>query len=152
MQTTRVAAVSMNGFLGQPERVLAGIAGWCERAVAEKADLVLFPELVVHGHCTPNTWQLAEPVPDGPSVAQLMRIARRHHLVVCAGLSEKERDLVYNTQVLIGPSGFLGKQRKLHLSRDEAFYYKGGRDLPVFDIGPSKVGIVLSHPHFCSCC
>jgi hypothetical protein len=32
MQTTRVAAVSMNGFLGQPERVLGAIAGWCERA------------------------------------------------------------------------------------------------------------------------
>jgi hypothetical protein len=40
----------MNGFLGQPERVLAGIAGWCERAAAEKAELVFFPELVVHGH------------------------------------------------------------------------------------------------------
>ena len=37
MQTTRVAAVSMNGFLGEPERVLNGIASWCERAAAEKA-------------------------------------------------------------------------------------------------------------------
>ena len=68
MQMTRVAAVSMNGLLGEPERVLAAIDGWCERAAAAKADLVLFPELVVHGHCTPNTWELAEPVPDGPSV------------------------------------------------------------------------------------
>jgi predicted amidohydrolase len=135
----------MNGFLGVPERVLAAIDAWCERAAAEKAELVLFPELVVHGHCTPNTWQQAEPVPDGPSVAQLVRIARRHRLVVCAGLSEKERDIVYNTQVLIGPDGFIGKQRKLHLSRDEGFYYKGGRELPVFDIGPCKLGIVICY-------
>jgi len=145
MQTTRVAAVSMNGFLGQPERVLAGIAGWCERAVAEKADLVLFPELVVHGHCTPNTWELAEPVPDGPSVRHLIQLARHFRLVLCVGLSEKERDIVYNTQVLVGPDGYLGKQRKLHLSRDEVFYYKGGRDLTVFDIGPCKVGIVICY-------
>jgi predicted amidohydrolase len=69
MQTTRVAAVSMNGFLGQPKRVLAGIAGWCERAVAEKADLVLFPELVVHGQCTPNTWTWASPCRRGPASA-----------------------------------------------------------------------------------
>ena len=73
MQATRVAAVSMNGLLGESERVLAAIDGWCERAAAAKADLVLFPELVVHGHCTPNTWELAEPVPDGPSVRRLMR-------------------------------------------------------------------------------
>jgi N-carbamoylputrescine amidase len=145
MRTTRVAAVSMNGFQGVPERVLPAIDAWCERAVAEKAELVLFPELVIHGHCTPNTWQLAEPVPDGPTVSRLVQIAGRHRLVLCAGLSEKERDIVYNTQVLIGPGGFIGKQRKLHLSRDEVFYYKGGRELPVFDIGPCKVGIVICY-------
>jgi predicted amidohydrolase len=125
--------------------VLNGIAGWCERAAAEKADLVLFPELVVHGHCTPNTWELAEPVPDGPSVQRLVELARRHRLFLCAGLSEKERDIVYNTQVVVGPDGYLGKQRKLHLSRDEVLHYKGGRDLNVFDLGKCRVGVVICY-------
>jgi len=145
MRTTRVAAVSINGFLGEPERVLRAIDAWCERVAAEGAELVLFPELVVHGHCTPNTWELAEPVPDGPCVRRLEEIAARHRLVLCAGMSEKERDVVFNTQVLVGPDGYIGKQRKLHLSRDEVFYYKGGRDLPVFDVGPCKVGIVICY-------
>jgi predicted amidohydrolase len=135
----------MNGFLGEPERVLHAIDTWSERAAAAGAELVLFPELVIHGHCTPNTWELAEPVPDGPSVRRLRDIARRHRLLLCAGLSEKERDIVFNTQVLIGPEGYIGKQRKLHLSRDEAFYYKGGREIPVFDIGPCKLGIVICY-------
>jgi N-carbamoylputrescine amidase len=145
MQATRVAAVSMNGLLGEPEQVLAGIDGWCERAAASKADLVLFPELVVHGHCTPNTWELAEPVPDGQSVRRLGAMARRHGLVLSVGLSEKERDIVYNTQVLIGPEGYIGKQRKLHLSRDEVNHYRGGRDILVFDIGHCKVGTVICY-------
>ncbi len=145
MRTTRVAAVSMNGYLGEPERVLRAIDGWCERAAAEKAELVLFPELVIHGHCTPNTWALAEPVPDGPSVGRLVEIAHKHRLVLCAGMSEKERDIVFNTQVLVGPDGYIGKQRKLHLSRDEGFYYKGGREISVFDIGPCKVGLVICY-------
>jgi predicted amidohydrolase len=135
----------MNGWLGEPERVLRAIDAWCERAAAEKAELVLFPELVVHGHCTPNTWELAEAVPDGPSVARLTQIAKRHRLALCAGLSEKERDIVYNTQVLVGPDGYIGKQRKLHLSRDEVFFYKGGRELPVFDVGPCKVGVIICY-------
>lgn len=50
MQSVRVAAVSMNSELGKPDRALAAIAGWCERAAAEGAELVLFPELVVPGH------------------------------------------------------------------------------------------------------
>jgi predicted amidohydrolase len=100
---------------------------------------------VIHGHCTPNTWQLAEAVPAGPSVARLEQIAKRHRLVLVAGMSEKENDIVYNTQVVVGPNGYLGKQRKLHLSRDEVFYYKGGREMPVFDIGPCKIGIVICY-------
>jgi predicted amidohydrolase len=135
----------MNGFLGEPERVLNAIDGWCEQVVKAGAELVLFPELVVHGHCTPNTWDIAEPVPDGPSVRRLMEIARKHRLIVCAGMSEKERDIVFNTQVLVGPGGYIGKQRKLHLSRDEVFYYKGGTEIPVFDVGPCKVGIVICY-------
>jgi len=30
MQSTRVAAVSMNGCLGESERVLRAIDGWCD--------------------------------------------------------------------------------------------------------------------------
>jgi predicted amidohydrolase len=48
MRTTRVAAVSMNGFLGEPERVLQSIDSWCAKAAAEGAELVLVPELVIH--------------------------------------------------------------------------------------------------------
>jgi predicted amidohydrolase len=135
----------MNGFLGEPERVLGAIAGWCERAAAEGAELLLLPELVVHGHCTPNTWDLAEPVPDGPSVRRLCALAKHFRQVLCVGMSEKERDIVYNTQVLVGPDGFIGKQRKLHLSRDEVQFYKGGREISVFDVGRCKVGIVICY-------
>ena len=145
MRTIRVAAVSMNGYLGEPERVLRCIDGWCENAATSKAELVLFPELVVHGHCTPNTWALAEAIPDGPSTAKLVEIAKRHRLVLAAGMSEKENDIVYNTVVVAGPSGYLGKQRKLHLSRDEVFYYKGGREICVFDIGACKIGVVICY-------
>jgi predicted amidohydrolase len=145
METTRIAAVSMNGFLGESDRVLRAMDTWCAKAAAEGAQVVLFPELVIHGHCTPNTWELAEAVPDGPSVGRLAELAARHRLVLCAGMSEKERDIVFNAQVVVGPRGYIGKQRKLHLSRDESFYYKGGRELSVFDVGPCKVGIVICY-------
>ena len=145
MRSTRVAAVSMNGWLGAPARVLDAIAEWTERAAAEGAELVLFPELVVHGHCTPDTRALAEPVPDGPSVRRLVELARRHRLVLSAGLAERDGDAVYNTQVLVGPDGYIGRQRKLHLSRDEVTHYAGGGGLQVFDVGPCKVGIAICY-------
>jgi predicted amidohydrolase len=148
METIRVAAVSMNGLLGQPQRALATIGEWCEKADAEKAELVVFPELVVHGHCTPNTWELAEPIPEGPSVQRLIELARRYGMILSVGMSEKEREIVYNAQVLVGPQGYIGKQRKLHLSRDEVGFYKGGREIVVFDIGKCKVGTVICYDNW----
>ena len=145
MNTMRVAAVSMNGFLGDPERVLRNIDEWCGRAAGQNADLALFPELVIHGHCSPNTAALAEPVPDGPSTQALMALAGRHGLFVCAGLAERDRDAVYDTQVLVGPAGFCGSQRKLHMSRDEGRYYGRGEHLGVFDIRTCTVGIGICY-------
>jgi len=145
MQTLRVAAVSLNSELGKRDQTLSRMGKYCEQAVAERAELVVFPELIVHGHCTPNTWEIAERVPDGESVEILCGMARKSGIFLCAGLSEKENDIVYNTQVLIGPAGYIGKQRKLHMSRDESFFYKGGREIRVFDLGKCKVGIVICY-------
>ena len=145
MQTLRVAAVSLNGRMGEPARLLEETALWTSRAVELGAGLVLLPELLIHGHCTPATWELAEAVPDGPSTRKLMEIAAKYRVVLSVGLCEKERDIVYNTQVLVGPQGYIGKQRKIHMSRDEALFYKGGRGLPVFDIGPCKIGTVICY-------
>ena len=143
MKSIRVAAVSMNGGLGQPERSLDEIARWCQRAQEAEAELVLFPELVVHGHCTPNTGEIAESVPDGPSVRRLELLARESNLVLSVGLSEREGDNIYNTQVLVTPSGYVGKQRKIHMSRDEVLHYQGGCDMPVIDVGKCRVGTII---------
>jgi predicted amidohydrolase len=145
METIRIAAVSINSPLGDVPGVLAAIERWTRQAAEQGAELVLLPELQIHGHCTPNTWQLAEPVPDGPSTLQMIRIAREFKTFLSVGLSEKENDIVFNTQILVGPNGYIGKQRKLHLSRDEVLYYKGGREMPVFDIGKCRVGTIICY-------
>lgn len=145
MQSIRVAAVSINSPLGKVDEVLEGIDAWTRKAVEDGAELILFPELQVHGHCTPNTFQLAETIPDGPSVERLVQIAQKYNAVLSVGMSELESSIVYNAQVLVGPDGYIGKQRKIHMSRDEVLYYKGGREIPVFDIGKCKVGMIICY-------
>ena len=145
MQSIRVAAVSMNSEFGKMQQVLDRIAEYCGVAKGEDVEFILFPELIVHGHCTPNTWELAETVPDGPSVQRLEDLAKHFGLLMSVGMSEKENDIVYNTQVLLGPEGYIGKQRKIHLSRDEVLFYKGGREINVFDVGKCRVGTVICY-------
>jgi predicted amidohydrolase len=57
---------------------------------------------------------LAEPVPDGESTRELIRIARENQLVVLAGLVEKENGKFYNTYVCVNSDGLLARHRKLH--------------------------------------
>ncbi|HET9319145.1 MAG TPA: hypothetical protein VFO27_05200, partial [Bryobacteraceae bacterium] len=60
MYKTRVAALAINGLLGNPQQNLDAIEHWSKQAKQAGADLALFPELVVHGHCAPDTWYQAE--------------------------------------------------------------------------------------------
>ena len=146
METIRAAAVQMNGLLGQAERNLGEIESWAVNASEQGVELVLFPELAIHGHwMAPECWSAAEEAPGGPSVKRLERIARERGLCLSVGMSEKERDLVYNCQVLVGPDGYIGKQRKVHMSEDEGLMYVGGAALPVLDIGKCKVGTIICY-------
>lgn len=145
MQDIRVACVSMNGFLGEPDRSLKNIEAFCRQAAAQRVELILFPELVVHGHNAPNTPEIAESVPDGSSCQRLAALSSELNLVISAGLSERDGHWVYNTQVLFGPGGFIGKQRKIHLSRDEKNHYASGSEIEVFDIGKCRVGTTICY-------
>lgn len=145
MQSFQVASVSMNSPFGELEWVFEQIQSRCREAAGQGARLALFPELLIHGHCNPQTWELAEAVPSGPSTQRLIEIAKESGLVISAGISEKQNDIVFNTQVLVGPEGYIGKQRKIHMSRDETLFYKGGREIIVHDLGFCRVGTVICY-------
>lgn len=112
----RVAAVQLTTTLDKEanRRLVA-------EAVAEAAEggarLVLFPEATMSafgGTATP-LGALAEPL-DGPFVASLAELARRHDLTVVAGMFEPaDGERVFNTIVAVRPGGELGAYRKIHL-------------------------------------
>jgi len=52
--------------------------------------------------------------------------------------------------VLVGPDGLLGRYHKVHLvPGGEHVYFKAGKALPVFDIGPCRAGVLICYDnHF----
>lgn len=142
MQTLVVAAVQMNAPVGQTEPNREAAVQWCKEAAREGAQLVCLPELAISGHwCAGDVWDVAEAVPDGETTQTLASVARQLDMVISFGIAEKHDGIVYNTQVLVGPRGYLGKQCKLHMSGDEYFHYRPGSRISVVDIGPCTVGI-----------
>ncbi len=146
MEDFRAAAVQMNAPLGEVEANLERIERYARQAAAEGAELVCFPELSVSGHwCAGEVWDISEEVPGGPSCWRLERLADELGCFLSVGIAEREASIAYNTQMVIGPQGFLGKQRKLHMSADEYFHFRMGASVNVIDIGLCRLGIGICY-------
>lgn len=134
MRDFRIALVAQDSPVGVKAQNLARAMEWVRKAKQAGAELVCLPELNITGHAGDSAMVAeAEPVSNGPAVRALLDLAREQSIYICAGIAEDERGIHYNTQFIVGPDGLWGKQRKVHLSADEYFFFRGGTDLPVFD-------------------
>jgi predicted amidohydrolase len=142
MQDLTIAAIQMNAPLGQSEANLAAHVRLARKAAAAGAELICFPELSITGHwCAGDVWSASEPAPDGPSTQALLALARELGAMISFGLAERDRGIAYNTQVVVGPEGFIGKQRKLHMSSDEYFHFRAGSTIEILDLPNCRLGI-----------
>lgn len=118
-------------------------------AAGDESELVAFHECCLTGYTflqslsRADLAELAEPIPDGPSVRRLCGIARRHRLVVGAGLIEVEQDRLYNSYVLVGPEGHLATHRKLHPFIHPEL--SAGQNYCVTDVAGIRVGILTCY-------
>jgi predicted amidohydrolase len=121
------------------------------RALAGRADLVVFPELFTTGYRREGMdhGALAEPIPDGPSVRRLAAAARSAGVAVSGTLLERDGDAIYDTGILLDADGSLAaRYRKTHLYPAEAAYFAAGDELVVAPIASGlRVGMAICFEH-----
>jgi predicted amidohydrolase len=144
---SRVAVVQFSPNSGDVAGNLDRVAG--ETAALGDTDLVVFPELVMTGSVADRETaeQLAESIP-GVSTERLREIAASADAYLVAGLIERDADSgqLYNSAVLVGPSGVCGTYRKLHLAgEDRAWATPGDLGLPTFDIPAGRIGVLIGY-------
>jgi predicted amidohydrolase len=109
-------------------------------------DLIVLPELFTTGYLFSSKQEAksyAEPIPDGRTTQTLMKIARDRRAYIVGGMVEVDGDGVYNTAVVVGPDGYVGKHRKWHLSKFEIPLFDRGHELNVFNLNGVRVGVLL---------
>ncbi len=126
----KIAAAQIACVLGDVDANLRKIREFSARAKEEGADLVLFPEASDTGYSMPVIREQAKPWTDG-AVPALQKMAKELSLTIVAGVSERDGDAVYNSQVFIDPGGKLvASYRKTHLfvlaPNDESTCYTRG--------------------------
>ncbi|MDR0536316.1 MAG: carbon-nitrogen hydrolase [Puniceicoccales bacterium] len=120
----------------KPAENLRRVIPRIEEAAARGAKIVCLQEMfntryfcVTQDH---SHFDLAEPIPEGPSVRELGVLAARLGIVIIAPLFEARGCEVYhNTAAVLDADGtFLGKYRKMHIPQDpgfeEKFYFSPG--------------------------
>lgn len=117
--------VTPGDVAGNLSRAVTGIA----RAAAGGAKVVVLPEALDCGWTHPSARQLAAPIPQGGAFETLAASASKHGLYICAGLTERAGDRIYNAAVLISPRGeLLLHHRKLNeLDFAHDLYSQGDR-------------------------
>jgi predicted amidohydrolase len=118
-------------------------------AARQRADLVVLPETLTYYGLGKSYLDVAEPIP-GASTDYFGGLAKKHNMYVVAGLLERDKHLIYNVAVLLGPDGKIaGKYRKVSLPRDEvAGGIAPGNEYPIFDTRFGKLGIMICYDGF----
>ena len=126
------------------------------RAAQRGAELVVAPEGFLEGYVVmdaiyhherrPDMWEIAEPM-DGPYVQRFRAIADELGIVLCFGFAERRDTGIYNTAVVLGPSGQIcGTYQKVLLAEGTApnwDFNRVGQSLRAIDTSLGRVGIMI---------
>lgn len=139
------AAVQMACTLGDVAKNLDKASELVSRACADGASVVLLPELFSTGYRLDKEYiKYAEPVP-GPTLDFMISLAKKHNAYIAGSIIEETvlRGVPFNTAVLVGPSGFIGKQPKIALWEREKLYFRAGDVAAPFDTPLGRIGLMI---------
>jgi predicted amidohydrolase len=106
---------------GDKDYNLSVIKKLAAKAALQGAHVVAFHECSITGYSFARIYNkqqmidLAEFIPDGPSIKKLAEFARELNITILAGLFEKDaEDNLYKAHVCVNKNGLVAKYRKLH--------------------------------------
>jgi predicted amidohydrolase len=150
MENLKVATAQFENRSGDKAYNLERIEALTVKAAGMGARVVAFHECSITGYShirhlsREALWDIAESVPDGPSVQRLISIARSSGMAVLAGLFERGADgKIYKAYVCVDKHGLMGKFRKIHPFINP--HITPGNEYVVFDLYGWKCGVLICY-------
>jgi predicted amidohydrolase len=150
MENITIAAAQFEHSNGDKAKNLAVIDDLAGKAAAQGAQVIAFHECSITGYSfarkltREQLLELAEPVPDGPSIQTLKNIAQKHNITVLAGLFEKdEEEKIYKPYVCVDKKGLVAKHRKIHPFINP--HITPGDSYTLFDLHGWKCGMLICY-------
>ncbi len=140
----KLAVAQMHVLGGALDANLEHAGEMIAEAAEHGAQLVLLPEAMDLGWTDPSALTMAEPVPGGKSAQLLSSMAKKYQIYICSGLTEKDGEKVYNSAVLIDPTGeVILLHRKINELDIGHAYYALGQSLQVVQTDLGSIGVMI---------
>ncbi|MFK7778671.1 MAG: nitrilase family protein [Gimesia sp.] len=149
MRDIRIAAAQFENRNADKAYNLQRIRELSIQAVEQGAEIVSFHECCIPAYSFVQPFskaelaELAEAVPSGPSIQELMQISREVGIPILAGLFELDAGEIYNTFVCVDGTKLVAKYRKLHAFVNS--HLSSGNEYVVFDLCGCRCGILICY-------
>ncbi|WP_439558339.1 nitrilase family protein [Dyadobacter sp.] len=150
MEPIKIATAQFENRSGDKAYNLGVIRKLSKQAAEKGANAIAFHECSVTGYTfarkltREQMLELSEPIPDGPSIAELTAIARDNNIAVLAGLFEKDAEgNLFKAYVCVDQNGLVAKFRKLHPFINP--HLTPGNEYVVFELLGWKCGILICY-------
>jgi predicted amidohydrolase len=150
MKNLKIATAQFENKSGDKAYNLSVIKDLAQKAAQQGADVIAFHECSITGYTfarylnKQQMLDIAELIPDGPSVIELTAYAREFNIAILAGLFEKdEQGNLFKAYVCVDKNGLVAKHRKLHPFINP--YLTPGNSYTVFDLLGWKCGILICY-------
>jgi predicted amidohydrolase len=150
MENIKIATAQFENASGDKRYNLSMIETLCGKAAALGAKVVSFHECSITGYTFARKldyqtfYDLAEFLPQGPSIGALTEIARKYDVAILAGLFEKgDAGKIFKTQVCVDRNGLQAKHRKLHPFINP--HISPGDSYTIFELYGWKCGILICY-------
>jgi predicted amidohydrolase len=150
MEKLKISTAQFENKSGDKKYNLSVIESLTRKAAAEGSKVIAFHECSITGYTFAQRLSknqmldLAEPVPEGESIAALTRIAQKYDMAILAGLFEKDtNDNIFKAYVCVDKNGLVANHHKLHPFINQ--HITPGNGYTVFSLMGWKCGILICY-------
>jgi predicted amidohydrolase len=150
MKNLKIATAQFENKSGNKAYNLSVIKNLAQKAAQQGADVIAFHECSITGYTfarylnKQQMLDIAELIPNGPSVIELTAYAREFNITILAGLFEKdEQGNLFKAYICVDKNGLVAKHRKLHPFINP--HLTPGNSYTVFDLLGWKCGILICY-------
>ncbi len=144
----KIAVAQIDSKLGDLEANAAHHLSCVEQAIAQKAQMIVFPELSLTGYSIKDmNWDLAFNVARYPKVLQPIVDASKRITILAGGIEEDEEFRLYNSAFMFSGQQIRSVHRKIYLPTygmfEEMRYFSKGSSVDAVDTPFGKVGVLV---------